>query len=203
MRRYMYTFALLIIAILLTITDAKSLQDGDIIFQTSLSSQSQAIQLVTKSKYSHMGIIFHKKGEPYVFEAVQPVKSTLLKEWIARGENQQYVVKRLKNSEQVLTPQNKLKMQKIAQSFLGKPYDLTFEWNDQKMYCSEIVWKIYQRATGIEIGTLEHLGDFDLSHPIVQQKIKERYGKNIPMNETVISPQSMFESPLLETVISN
>lgn len=62
MRRYLYTIALLIIAILITITDAKSLQDGDIIFQTSQSSQSQAIQLVTKSKYSHMGIIFHKKG---------------------------------------------------------------------------------------------------------------------------------------------
>ena len=203
MRRYMYTIVLLIIAILITITDAKSLQDGDIIFQTSLSSQSQAIQLVTKSKYSHMGIIFHKKGQPYVFVAVQPVKSTPLKEWIARGANQQYVVKRLKNSEEILTPQNKLKMQKIAQGFLGKPYDLTFEWNDEKMYCSEIVWKIYQRATGIEIGTLERLGDFDLSHPIVQQKIKERYGKNIPMNETVISPQSMFESPLLETVVSH
>lgn len=203
MHRYIFTAALLIIAILLTMTNAKSLQDGDIIFQTSLSSQSQAIQLVTKSKYSHMGIIFHKEGQPYVYEAVQPVKTTPLKEWIARGANQQYVVKRLKNSEEVLTPQNKLKMQTIAQSFLGKPYDLIFEWNDDKMYCSEIVWKIYQRATGIEIGTLERLGDFDLSHPIVQQKIKERYGKNIPMNEIVISPQSMFESPLLETVIDN
>lgn len=32
-------------------------QTGDIIFQTSLSSQSQAIQLATHSDYSHTGMI--------------------------------------------------------------------------------------------------------------------------------------------------
>ncbi|ECC1561084.1 hypothetical protein FNI18_13840 [Salmonella enterica subsp. salamae] len=33
-----------------------------------------------------------------------------------------------------------------------------------------------------------------------QQKLKERYGKRIPLNETVISPQALFEAPQLETV---
>ena len=34
------------------------IKEGDIIFQTSTSSQSKAIQLATHSKYSHVGIIF-------------------------------------------------------------------------------------------------------------------------------------------------
>lgn len=34
--------------------------DGDIIFQTSKSSQSQAIQVATHSKYSHMGVLSSK-----------------------------------------------------------------------------------------------------------------------------------------------
>ena len=34
------------------------IKDGDLIFQTSLSQQSKAIQLATKSKYSHCGIIY-------------------------------------------------------------------------------------------------------------------------------------------------
>ena len=33
------------------------LKNGDLIFHTSQSSQSQAIQIATNSKYSHMGII--------------------------------------------------------------------------------------------------------------------------------------------------
>jgi len=59
-----------------TIEDLKS---GDIIFQTSKSSQSIAIQRATKSKYSHMGIIYKEGKNTYVYEAVQPVKLTPLK----------------------------------------------------------------------------------------------------------------------------
>jgi len=74
---------------------SKSLLDGDIIFQESLSDQSKAIQLAAKSKYSHMGIIFIKDNQYFVFEAVQPVKLTPLKDWINAGANHHYVVKRL------------------------------------------------------------------------------------------------------------
>ncbi|WKK60412.1 YiiX/YebB-like N1pC/P60 family cysteine hydrolase [Sphingobacterium sp. BN32] len=63
------------------------MKNGDLIFQTSLSGQSKAIQLTTNSKYSHCGIIFSDEGHFYVFEAVQPIKSTALEEWIALGEN--------------------------------------------------------------------------------------------------------------------
>lgn len=57
--------------------------DGDIIFHTSLSAQSSAIQKATHSRYSHMGIIFLKSGEPYVYEAIRTVQYTPLKKWIA------------------------------------------------------------------------------------------------------------------------
>ena len=43
-------------------------------------------------------------------------------------------------------------MRQVGESFRGRPYDLTFEWSDERIYCSELVWKIYERALGIEIG---------------------------------------------------
>lgn len=179
------------------------LQDGDIIFQTSRSAQSEAIQIATKSRYSHMGMIYQYKGSFHVFEAAQPVRSTPLKEWISRGEKGHFVVKRLRDAKAVLTQETKVKMFQIAIGFLGRDYDLGFSWDDQRLYCSEAVWKIYQRGAGVEIGKLQRLGDFDLSHPIVAQKIKERYGNHIPLDEIVISPQAMYESELLKTVIRN
>lgn len=179
------------------------LKDGDLIFQTSRSSQSKAIQLATNSQYSHCGIVFKEGKSFYVFEAVQPVKRTPLAEWIARGEKGEYVVKRLKNAEQTLTPDVIQKMKEIGKGFYGKNYDLAFEWTDEKIYCSELIWKIYQRATGIEIGNLEQLGDFDLSSKVVKQKIKERYGEKIPLDELVISPASLFESDKLVTIKTN
>jgi hypothetical protein len=94
-------------------------------------------------------------------------------------------------------------MKRVGQQFTGKNYDLAFEWSDDKIYCSELIWKVYQRGTGIEIGEVEKLSDFDLSNPAVRAKMIERYGDKIPMNETVISPAAIFNSKLLETVRSN
>ena len=178
----------------------QKIQSGDIIFQTSKSSQSKAIQLATNSKYSHMGIIYENDEKFFVYEAVQPVKMTPLIEWINRGENGHYVIKRLENSDQILTKSIVAKMKQIGEQFKGKPYDIYFEWSDDKIYCSELVWKIFKQAVYIEIGQLEQLADFDLSNDIVKAKMKERYGDNIPMDEKVISPAAMFNSDKLITI---
>lgn len=183
--------------------DKDEIKNGDLIFQTSQSSQSKAIQLATKSKYSHCGLIF-KEGEDYfVFEAVQPVKFTPLDKWMVRGKDGSFVIKRLKNSDKILTSEAIERMKVIGDQFIGKSYDLTFEWSDDKIYCSELIWKIYQRATGLEIGKLQKLNDFDLMDHTVQAKMKERYGNRIPMDETVITPVAIFESELLMTVKTN
>jgi len=179
------------------------LQDGDIIFQTSLSAQSKAIQLATHSKYSHMGMIYKKDQAIYVFEAVQPVKLTPLEVWIKRGKNEHFVVKRLKESDKVLSPEVKLKIKELGKQFLGKDYDIYFEWTNNRIYCSELVWKIYKQAANIEIGKLETLEDFDLSNEVVKKILVERYGDKIPNNEIVISPESMFNSEKLITIFEN
>jgi hypothetical protein len=138
-----------------------------------------------------------------VLEAIQPVKKTPLDKWIARGKDGHYVIKRLKNADEVLTAEVLQKMKREGEKFQGKKYDLTFEWSDEKMYCSELIWKIYQRAAGIEIGKLQHLEEFDLTNNVVRKKLNERYGEKIPLNEIVISPAAIFESDLLITVKSN
>lgn len=185
------------------LANKSEIKNGDLIFQTSLSGQSKAIELATKSKYSHCGIIYSDNGQHYVFEAVQPIKLTPLDKWIARGRDGHYVIKRLKNANQILTTETIQKMKQEGEKFKGKNYDLTFEWSDDKIYCSELIWKIYKRATGLEIGKLEKLSDFDLTDEVVKQKMKERYGHKIPLNEVVISPKAVFNSELLETINVN
>lgn len=189
-------------AIAITIDNKRfqNIKNGDIIFHTSTSNQSKAIQLATNSKYSHMGIIYVIDKKHFVFEAVQPVKLTPLQEWINRGKNKQYVIKRLKNANEVLTSSVLINMKKVGEKYKGKPYDIHFEWSDDKLYCSELVWKIYKEAIGIEIGELQQLSEFDLSSNIVKTKMKERYGNHIPLNEKVISPIAMYNSKKLVTI---
>ena len=110
-------------------------------------------------------------------------------------------MKRLKGATELLTPKVLKKMKEVGDKHRGKNYDLHFEWSDDKMYCSELVWKIYKEVLDIEIGNLEPLSNFDLSHKLVKQKMKERYGTKIPLNEKVISPVAMFESEYLVEVV--
>jgi hypothetical protein len=179
-----------------SIAHAYTPQEGDIIFQTSLSKQSIAIQIATNSPYSHVGIVLFRKGQPYVFEAVQPVKYTPLKSWLARGKDGRYVAKRTK---QQLTESSIAILHQQAQKFAGKPYDLTFEWSDTRMYCSELVWKLY-KAAGIELAPLSKLGSFNLNDPVVKKILRQRYGDKVPLDEPVIAPSALFDSPLLITV---
>ncbi|MTH46963.1 YiiX family permuted papain-like enzyme [Intestinirhabdus alba] len=172
-------------------------QTGDIIFQMSRSSQSKAIQLATHSRYSHVGMVVVRDKHPYVFEAVGPVVYTPLQKWIARGEKSRYIVRRVSGG---LSAEQQKKLAQAAKPYLGKPYDLAFSWTDDRQYCSEVVWKVYLKALKMRVGKLQRLKEFDLSQPAVQAKLRERYGNNIPLNETVVSPQALFDAPQLETV---
>ncbi|MEO7080346.1 MAG: YiiX family permuted papain-like enzyme [Flavobacteriales bacterium] len=183
----------------------KELRNGDLIFQSSLSGQSKAIQLATHSKYSHCGMVFQAdtgKREWNVLEAVQPVQWTPLARWIARGEGSHYVVKRAQ-VDPPLSEQALMAVKNAGEQYLERDYDLYFGWGDDRIYCSELIWKAYQQATGLELGQLQQLREFDLADPLVAKKLQERYGAQLPLDEQVISPARIFESPLLSTIASN
>lgn len=177
--------------------------NGDIIFQTSESEQCEAVKIATNSKFSHCGIIFIENGKTYVYEAIQPVKMTLLNEWINNGKNNRYVVKRLENADKILTESILKKMKSYGKTLNDKDYDLYFEWSDEKIYCSELVWKIYKEGANIELCKTKKLSDFNLKHPVVQTILKQRYGTKIPYNEIVIAPSQLYDSNLLITVFDN
>lgn len=189
-------FRLLLLLSISAYSEAADIQDGDIIFHRSQSMQAKAIEAATKSDYTHMGIIFFANDKPFVYEAIQPVTRTPLNQWIKRGTGNHYVIKRLKNSDGIDFSKVKHEVQKL----MGRNYDCLFEWSDKKVYCSELVWKAYDRGADVKIGSLKKLKDFDLSSPLVQQLMRQRYGKKIPLNINVIAPSDMFHSRKLLTI---
>lgn len=182
---------------------SKTFQNGDIIYQTSESKQCEAVRIATDSKFSHCGIIFIEDGKTYVYEAVQPVKMTLFEDWISQGRDAKYAVQRLKNANKILTTEVLKKMRTYGNTMNNKNYDLYFEWSDEKIYCSELVWKIYKNGANIELCKTKKLKDFNLKNPLVQSIMKERYGNNIPYDEAVVAPSQLYNSTLVETIFDN
>lgn len=175
------------------------LQEGDVVFQTSNSGQSKAIQLATGSKFSHCGIIVKVDGKLKVVEAVQPVKITEFKDWVKRGNNSYYEVKRLRD-QTLVNEESKKQLHLEFKKLIGVNYDIYFDWSDKEIYCSELVWKLYKRAFNIEICPLHQLNEYNLDHPAVKKKLQERYGNNIPLTEKMVSPADIYNSTLLESV---
>jgi uncharacterized protein YycO len=178
--------------------NVSELRDGDIIFHTSKSNQSQMLQVATNSELTHVGVIFFRNGLPYVFEAVQPVKITRLENFIARGVDGKYKIVRYKDGltkEQINLGVDYSKRQ------LGKNYDIKFQWSDKKMYCSELVWKIYKEM-GIDLCDPKTFSNYNISSPEVQKAIKQRYGTTFNMDEQVVAPVDIYESSLVQTVFN-
>lgn len=178
---------------------ASPLKDGDLVFQDSQSSQCTAIKLATHSPYSHVGVVFFHEGKPFVLEAIQPVVATPFDQWIRRGRDQRYVIRRLREADKTLTPDAIARLRKEGVRYLNKDYDWQFQWSDDQFYCSELVWKMYERGLGIKLCEPRALRNFDLSHPAVKAKLKERYGDKVPMDEPVVAPSDLYDSKLLVT----
>ena len=181
--------------------DLSLLREGDLIFNDSATQFSKAIKLATRSKYSHVGIVLKVNGALQIAEAVQPVRVTPIKTFLYRSGNKRFVVKRLKDSGRYLTPESIARMKNSAVSFMGKPYDLQFGWDDRRMYCSEFVWKVFDRSIGVQLSELKKLRSFNLNDPYVKIIMNQVYGNSIPYEESVVSPEDLLNSELLETVI--
>jgi hypothetical protein len=177
-------------------------QNGDMILQTNTSGQGLAIQLATNSKYTHIGVLFKENNEWMVYEAVQPVQKVTLSEFILRGENSQYTILRLKNDSLVKLDHVTQKMKNYLLKQIDKDYDWVFNWSEEEMYCSELVYKAYLNV-GIKISDTKLLKDYKLSHPIVQAQLKERYGNNIPLNDTMVAPSDIANGNRLKVVFDN
>ena len=174
-------------------------KDGDIIFHTSKSSQSDMLEMVTSSNLTHVGIIFYNDGEPFVIEGVHPVKITPLNDFISRGVAGKYKVVRYNRK---LNDEQKNRMYEYARNQIGKDYDVKFEWSDDKMYCSELVFKTYFNG-GITLCNINKFEDYDLSNDIIQKEIDIRYDGDINLNEDVVTPVDLYESLSVHLIFDN
>lgn len=169
----------------------KEVREGDVIFQTSQSQQSPLIQIATRSKISHCGIIVMKDGEPYVLETLKTLVITPLDKFIARGKGGRYWLKR-SNIENI-----KIKYD----SYLGKPYDLAFKFDNDKFYCSELIYDIYKNQLGIELCEPKKVSDYLIlgtdKLPMIEKAMKKR---GITKEQYAVAPVDVFESDYLEDV---
>jgi hypothetical protein len=173
-----------------------AVQSGDLVFETSRSSQSAAIQLATASRWSHVGIVeVAPDGAVSVIEALGKVTATPWPRWLARARRGGDVL--------VLRPHGLSADRRgaaalAARGFLGRPYDARFGWGDDRIYCSELVVKAYERGAGLSFGRRERLGDLHLAG--LERAAARRWGGPLPRDLVLVTPASVAEDGRLDVV---
>lgn len=165
-------------------------REGDVIFQTSQSQQSPLIQIGTRSKITHCGIIVMRGGKPYVLETLKTLVLTPLDKFIARGEDGKYWIKR--SSKENIN----IKYAK----YLGRPYDLAFKFDNGRFYCSELVYDIYQKQLGIQLAEPRQVKDYLILFTDRLPKLKRAMKRRgISKEQYAIAPVDIFNSKYLES----
>ena len=175
------------------------LEAGDLVFQSTNGSQGLAVQAATDSPWSHVGVVvMDPEGKASVLEANGPVAIVPLNTFRARSDGEFLTLR----SEEGLPVDAQEKIASFAKDVKGVPYDSLFQWSDDELYCSELVWKLYERAFGIELCSQKTFDDFNLDHPKVLPLVIKRYGSraNLPPGELVVAPSDLAESGLLAEV---
>lgn len=173
-----------------------AVHSGDVVLQTSKSRQSKAIQVATDSPYSHVGIVEVTPKGTFVIEAIGKVSRTRWSAWKARGEGGKVTILR----PQGLDAKRISRVLAEARAFLGKPYDVRFGWSDDRIYCSELVYKAYLRGAGVHAGKLQRVRELELS--AIEKQVIERYG-NIPWDLELVTPASVGEAPIFRQIYSD
>lgn len=187
---------------------ANLLEEGDIIFQQSMSSQSTAIQQATGSRWTHVAIVVKEGGRTRILEAAgRGVAFNSLEAFVEASEGRKVSVSRLRDSQELLTPQNRSAVRAALERDMGKRYDRLFEWSDTTIYCSELIWRAFDTGMGISVGEVQVFSELDYRKPAVLELIQERKrlsGKDLEdstlLREKIITPVAIKESPLLTTV---
>jgi hypothetical protein len=176
MKKIVYAIILLIFVSCRQGGDLTALREGDIVFIETESFQSKFVKLGMLSVWSHCGIAVDTPEGVQIMEADTMVRILPVQKFVDRSIGGKYIIKR--PAQQLSEPINKEK-------WLGRWYDLKFSFENEEVYCSELVWLIYKEQ-GIELCPPIRIDEHIMVRlPIMQRALEERG----------ISPKQMAVAP--------
>ena len=202
MKKYSY---LLLISILSCNADFQ-LNEGDLLFQDLDSSAlCDAIELVTPgykgANFSHIGLIVSDDGKLKVLEAIPPkIILSEIDDFLNRSFDKdgkpKVIVGRLKDEYNNIIP----KAIEFVNKKIGVDYDEVFLLNNEKYYCSELIYEAFEKDSIFQLQPMTFL------HPETKEvlSIWEEYYSDlkveIPQNKLGINPGVMSLSDKIKIV---
>ena len=173
-------------------------REGDVIFQSlPRAPLVNAIEGSTGSPFSHCGIVARKDGRWVVYEALTRVGDVPLSSFVLRGRQQKFAIYRLKEPHQRHVEKTLQEVKKM----IGRPYDVRYRLDDEKIYCSELIYKAYLAATGESLGRLARFRD--LRWQPYQRLIESIENGPVPLDRKMITPRGLANASQFQRVLNH
>ena len=114
-------------------------------------------------------------------------------DWIKQGRKKRFWAYRMDDSFQPDIPD----IIRMARKQKGKGYDSSYRFDNEEIYCSELVYDAIIEATGRQVGKVEKLGD--LNWRPFEKNIINLHGY-VPLEREMITPASLAAAPELVLV---
>ncbi len=164
-----------------------ALRTGDFVFQDlACGERCDLIRDVTRSPYVHVGVVVAEGGERVVWEAYRPVGPTPLEEWVRRGVSRHVTAYR--PPADALPPRRALVS--ALEGLRGRPYDANYQWDEERIYCSELLYRAFA-AAGRPLPTA--LRRVDLG--VHEGRVRALSGGVLTSETRMVTPRDLVELP--------
>lgn len=178
----------------------QAVAEGDLIFLDIPNRLFREVAKSTRSWTSHVGVVVkNPAGQWRVAEGAVPLSQELaLCDFLKKSSPYKLEIRRLGRP---LGPVEISTMKTTAQSMLGQPYDLGFNFDSRKTFCSKFVYLVY-RSVGIEVGKIQSFQDLLAENP--QSSLgfwRLWFLGRIPFERRTVTPASQLVDSKFTTVL--
>ncbi len=168
MKNIVLLFTLLIFSNLDAMSQAPNIEfkEGDLVFQDlDCGPLCDAIEAVTEGykgrDFSHVAIIIKEKNRLRAIEAIGSEVRTITIDslFLRTPSKNKYLIMRLNDEYQYLSKN----ISKNSLQYIGKKYDDRFIMNNDSLYCSELVYEVFNSS--IKNETIFHLQEMTYKEP--------------------------------------
>ncbi len=168
MKNIVLIFILLIFSNLDAMSQAPNIEfkEGDLVFQDlDCGPLCDAIEAVTEGykgrDFSHVAIIIKEKNRLRAIEAIGSEVRTISIDslFLRTPSKNKYLIMRLNDEYQYLSKN----ISKNSLQYIGKKYDDRFIMNNDSLYCSELVYEVFNSS--IKNETIFHLQEMTYKEP--------------------------------------
>lgn len=195
-------FTLIIVALCISSCTKPAIRTGDLLFVDDTSSElTKAINDVTQThaaNYTHVGICEVIDNEVFVYHASSEkgVLKEPLAEFCANRKNSKLDVYRIKD---ISKDQLEMALQN-ANNMLGRPYDFAYLYGDEKMYCSELIYEIFEQDSIFKLNPMSFKNAETGEFHETWVRHYEKMDMPVPEGELGCNPNDMSQNKRLEFV---